>query len=108
VSRTRGPGRREPRYVETEEYVAFVHRILAALGRRVADADVAMLRALADLGRVVDELLADTVRRLREHHGYSWADIGRELGITKQSAHERFGRQGGPDGPARRAPRSGS
>ena len=25
--------------------------------------------------------------------GYSWEDIGRELGVTRQSAWERYGRQ---------------
>jgi hypothetical protein len=90
-------GHRERRYVETEEYVRFLHRVLAALANRVGDADIDMLRGLAGLSPMIDDLLSDTVRRLREEHGYSWADIGRALGITRQSAHERFGRQGHPD-----------
>jgi hypothetical protein len=90
--------RRERRYVETEEYVAFIHRILRALGTRVGDADVEMLRGLADLPGLVEGLLTETVERLRTGHGYSWADIGRALGITRQAAQQRFGRQPGVDG----------
>lgn len=98
VSGRRGQSR-ERRYVETEEYIRFVHRILAALATRVGDADIDMLTGLADLPRTVEDLLAVTVHRLRDEHGYSWTDIGRALGITKQSAHQRFGRQANPDAP---------
>jgi hypothetical protein len=89
--------RRERRVVETEEYVKFLHLVLASLPNRVGDADVDMLRGLAELAPMIDDLLGDTVRRLREQYGYSWADIGRALDITRQSAYERFGRQGHPD-----------
>jgi hypothetical protein len=84
------PGRR---YVETEEYVAFLHRILRALSTRVGDCDVEMLASLASLPDLVEQLLGETVERLRTTHGYSWADIGRALGITRQAAQQRFGRQ---------------
>jgi hypothetical protein len=85
--------RRERRYIETEEYVAFIHRILRALGTRVGDADVEMLASLASLPGLVEELLGETVERLRDQHGYAWSDIGRALGITRQAAQQRFGRQ---------------
>jgi hypothetical protein len=85
--------RRERRYVETEEYVAFIHRILRALGTRVGDCDVEMLASLASLPDLVEQLLGETVDRLRTTHGYSWADIGRALGITRQAAQQRFHRQ---------------
>lgn len=70
----------DARYVETEEYVAFVRRILTALGRRVGEADIAMLSELADLPGMIEVELNRTVTRLREAHGYSWADIGEALG----------------------------
>src|SRR5690349_7272206 len=88
---------RERRYVETEAYIRFLRRVLAALANRVGDADVELLRGLADLSGVINDLLTDTVHRLRDDHGYSWADVGRALGTTRQSAHERFRRQGRPD-----------
>jgi hypothetical protein len=92
-----GVSPRPGRYVETEEYLRFLHRILGALANRVGDADVEMLKGLADLGGMVGGLLAETVDRLRTEHGYTWADVGRALGITRQSAHERFRRQADPD-----------
>lgn len=87
--------RRRPnrRYVETEEYLGMVHRVLAALGGRVGDADLAMFAGLAGLAGVVDELLVGTARRLHDDHGYSWTEIGRSLGITRQAARQRFSRQ---------------
>ena len=90
--------RRPGRYVETEEYVRFLHRILGALASRVGDADIAMLHDLANLSGLVEELVSDTVHRLRAEHGYSWADVGQALDITRQAAQQRFGRQPGVDG----------
>jgi len=90
-------GRRQRRYVETEEYVGMLHRMLAALGTRVAGADIAMLAAMAGLPALVERLLGETVTRLRADHGYSWGDIGHALGITRQAAQQRFGCQPGVD-----------
>jgi hypothetical protein len=90
-------GQRQRRYVETEEYVGMLHRMLAALGNRVAGADIAMLASMANLPGLVEQLLGETVTRLREQHGYSWGDIGHALGITRQAAQQRFGRQPGLD-----------
>jgi hypothetical protein len=87
---------RRPR--ETDEYLAAVQRMLRALGKRVGDADIAMLPGLAEIPRLGEHLLGIAARQLHEEHGYSWADIGRALGITRQSAHERFRRQDQPDG----------
>jgi len=36
--------------------------------------------------------LGDAVRHARAEHGWSWADVGRVLGVSKQAAQERFGR----------------
>jgi hypothetical protein len=45
---------------------------------------------LADIERWQKTLTADAVTAARAK-GASWAEIGAALGITKQSAHERFG-----------------
>jgi hypothetical protein len=80
------------RYVENEEFVKFVRRIIQGYGRRVADqADVEALDALLALRRDVDEAIASAVAGLRSGPTpYSWADIGKRAGITRQSAHERW------------------
>lgn len=51
-------------------------------------------RALADLGQMRDEVDALIGLAVTEHRTHplptSWATIGRMLGITRQSARERF------------------
>ena len=81
-----------PRVRETAtEFAGFARRVIRAHGRRVAAGDVAALGSLADLSRELDAAMADAVTRLRADHGYSWADIGRELGVTRAAACNRFG-----------------
>jgi hypothetical protein len=71
-------------------------RNLRAFSRHVGDGAV---HELPDLVRLRDELdghILDAVARLRaEPWCYSWSAIGRTLGITRQSAAERFRKAGG-------------
>lgn len=81
--------------VETPEYAGMLKRMIRAYGRRVADADPEDLAAMAG---VLEELL-DAVQVAvdgQRAQGWSWAIVGRSLGITKQSAQERFGRNARP------------
>jgi len=72
-----------------------VRRIVRAYGRRVGDGDI---EALGDLARLRDELdaaIASAVAQLNAPPWrYSWARIGEQLGMTRQSAHERHGHPG--------------
>jgi hypothetical protein len=80
---------RAPKVVETAEFVAFARRILAAMGKRAAfNAD--NLGVLSKLSGDVDAAMLHAVAAARAE-GYSWADIGRELGTTRQAAQQRFG-----------------
>lgn len=80
---------------DIEEYTAFVGRILRATERRVSNGDIEGLRALAGLRSELDRAIQEAVTRLRgEPWNYSWADVGRALGIRRQSAQERFGSKG--------------
>lgn len=69
------------------------------------DPDAAL--ALVDAGRVAAEetsrLLQESVANARSA-GHSWDAIGRVIGVSKQAAQQRFGREGPPrtDGPERR------
>jgi len=81
---------RPRRWVENDDYAAFTRRILAAHGRRIARGDVEGLAVLAALAADVDAATATAVAGLRDA-GYSWADIGSRLGMTRQAAQQRWG-----------------
>jgi hypothetical protein len=49
------------------------------------------LTAVEALARVVDRWRARLVRLARTR-GAPWTDIGQSLGVSKQAAHERYGR----------------
>jgi hypothetical protein len=83
------PTRRESRPVETAEYGQFVGRVIRSYAARVADMDIEALAGLADIERKVDEALRLAVVNLHAG-GYSWTDIGRVLGTTRQAARQRF------------------
>ncbi|GAA2414602.1 hypothetical protein GCM10010404_85910 [Nonomuraea africana] len=77
--------------IENPDYAAFLKRIIRAYSKRIADGDI---EALADLSGVVAELdhaIAQAVTKLRAEYGYSWTDIARPLGITRQAAQQRWG-----------------
>jgi len=58
--------------------------------RRVGDGDVEALALMLGLAEDIDAAIAVAVKGLRER-GYSWAEIGSRLGITRQAAHQRWG-----------------
>jgi hypothetical protein len=84
------PNRRR-RLVENDEYAAFARRILRAYARRVADGDVEALTLMTDLADEIDTAISQAVTGLRGF-GYSWAEIGSRLGVTRQAAQQRWGR----------------
>jgi hypothetical protein len=79
------------RQVENDEYAAFVGRILRACSRRVGDGDVEAVALMLGLAEEIDTAIADAVKGLRAC-GYSWAEIGSRLGITRQAARHRRGK----------------
>jgi hypothetical protein len=78
--------------VENDAYAAFAHRILTAYARRVATGDVDALPLLTGLSADIDTAIQAAVTGLRQR-GYSWAEIGSRLGITRQAAQQRWGAQ---------------
>ena len=82
---------RAGRLVENDEYAAFARRILRAYARRIATGDVEALTLMLGLSAEIDSAISQAVSGLREF-GYSWAEIGSRLGITRQAAQQRWGR----------------
>lgn len=76
---------------ETPEYAAMVRRIIRAHGRRVADADPEDLADLLAIRAELDAALAVAIAGQRRN-GFSWAAIGRGLGVTRQAAQATWGR----------------
>ncbi|MDQ4132458.1 MAG: hypothetical protein M3179_04450 [Actinomycetota bacterium] len=61
------------------------------LAREAASRDPAVgLRAVAALGRLLDQLEALQVARAREQ-GWSWEEIGNVLGVSRQAVHKKYG-----------------
>src|SRR3954454_6691747 len=88
--------KRARREVETREFDAFVRRILRAYARRVAAGDVEALRSLSQLSSEVDAVTRLAVAGLHQApYAYSWSEIADRLGVTKQTAHERYGDRAG-------------
>ena len=75
---------------ENSEYAAFARRILRAYARRVSARDIDALTGMSALADEAQEALGWAVFGLRLH-GYSWAEIGHRLGVTRQAVQQRWG-----------------
>ena len=79
------------RVVENYDYAAFLRRIVRAYSRRVAAGDIEAVPDMVRLSDDIDAAIRDAITELRSKHGYSWADIGLRLGVTRQAAQQRWG-----------------
>jgi hypothetical protein len=82
--------KRPRRPVENDEYAAFARRILRAYSRRIAQGDIDALEDVASFATEIESAIGQAVKGLRQQ-GYSWADIGTRLNITRQAAQQRWG-----------------
>jgi hypothetical protein len=90
------PKRQRP-VTENPEYAAFARRVLRAYGRRIATGDIESLTHMISLADDINDAITQAVYGLRAA-GYSWAEIGSRLGVTRQAAQQRWGRLGGAAG----------
>jgi len=72
---------------ENEPYAAFCMRVAKSLGDRVGAGDVEHLRFIRDLKEVIEEAEGRAVLGLLAQ-GYSYAEIGAGLGVTRQAVHK--------------------
>jgi hypothetical protein len=83
--------RRPKRTWESPQMAAMVARVSRSMTRRAAEGDVEALTALVQMREAVDAATVLSARALHDF-GYTWADVGRELGVSRQAALKRFGR----------------
>ena len=83
--------KRRSRVVENDEYAAFLRRVIRAYSRRIAAGDIEAVPDMTRLASDLDTAIRDAITELRARHGYSWADIGLRLGVTRQAAQQRWG-----------------
>ena len=77
--------------VENREFAAFGRRIIRAHARRVAAADPTALRDLVQLRDALEAAMDDATASTLHAAGFSWTEIGRELGVSRQAARQRWG-----------------
>jgi len=77
--------------VENDEYAAFVRRVIRAYSRRVAAGDVDAIADMIQTAADLDAAIHQAVLGLRRT-GYSWAEIGMRLAVSRQAAQQRWGR----------------
>lgn len=78
------------REYEAPDMGAMMGRLLRAMARRAADGD---LEALSVLQKIQSDLDAARVAAAQGAHafGYSWTQIGNELGTSRQNARQTYG-----------------
>lgn len=74
------------------EFMAFTRRILRAASRRMSMADPEDLADLVALRAAVDEAIDNAAKSVHAG-GSSWTQIGAATGMSRQAAHQRWGRQ---------------
>jgi hypothetical protein len=96
----RGRKRQRAGATEAMEANRWADYAISNLAAKVGKAgDIDGLPYLWDLMTATELAVAKAIDGLREH-GYSWADIGDRLGMTKQNAHKWRSRHGPPPGMA--------
>lgn len=79
---------RQRRERETTDYIDMLRRMIAAGGRRVADADEFELAEFLALREVLDSAFGVAIAGQLQRK--SWADIATATGTTRQTAHQRY------------------
>jgi hypothetical protein len=75
---------------ETPDFAKAVKRMIRAQGRRVAAEDPENLAYLLELREAVNAAIDEAVAG-QYAFGFSWTEIGRGLGITRQAARQMYG-----------------
>lgn len=77
---------------EAPEMGAMLDRMIRAMSRRAVGGELEALGVLRELRWKIDAAIAEGAQGAHEAFGFSWTEIGRELGITRQAARQMYGR----------------
>ncbi len=77
------------REIEAGEYQRIVLAFVRALAKRGQAGDIQALIALAQIRKDTAGAMHDVAVALKVDHGYSFGEIGRAFGITRQAAQQR-------------------
>jgi hypothetical protein len=75
--------------VETEEYVASLHRAIDALAVRLADDSAGLVHVEPLRDHLRDAMNTAIAINQEKPRGYSFAELGRILGMKRESVYER-------------------
>lgn len=73
------------------EYFAMMRRMIRAAARRVKAEDPSTLAEFDALRKIIDEYIGDAALSLHDQ-GWSWGEIGQEIGIGRHAARKRWHR----------------
>jgi hypothetical protein len=76
--------------IGNDDYMDFARRVIGAAGRRVAQLDVEALSELVDLREAVRDAIDCAIAGLLVG-GYTYAEVGRVLGVTRQAIFQQYG-----------------
>lgn len=74
---------------------AFLARTVRAMARRATEGELEALGELRKLRWQIDAAIAEGAQGAHDgEFQFSWTDIGRELGISRQAARQMYGKPG--------------
>lgn len=86
------PRKRAKKVMENLDRYKWIRRAIIRYGEKVGDGDPEDLTDMLKLRAELDTAIGQAVRAQRETWGTSWASIGDAAGMTKQAAHQKWGR----------------
>lgn len=81
--------------VENDDYAKMLRRMVKSYGHRLAAGDVEDLAAALELVHELNHVIGNaiTAGRATDPEGWSWTNIGRAAGTTRQAAQQRWGKK---------------
>jgi hypothetical protein len=71
---------------------AMLERMIKAMARRATGGELEALGVLRSLRWQIDAAIAEGAQGAHDAFGFSWTEIGNELGITRQAARQMYGK----------------